>query len=71
MIMSFHINAKLASIYLVAIIILGDVSDLYHAFRDEIFRSGYFRKYDDLNASVQENIALYAWSRPMSVKTTK
>ena len=55
MIMSFYINAKLALIFLGAIIFLGII--LYfimttvHPYFMEVFR-----KYDDLNASVQENL---------------
>ncbi len=56
MTMAFVINAKLACIYLIAVIFLGFA--LFH-----IVRSAHkcfervFRKYDDLNASVQENIS--------------
>ncbi len=55
MTMAFLVNARLASIYLIAVIFLA-LALLYilsHATR--YFRE-VFRKYDDLNASVQENI---------------
>lgn len=55
MTMAFLVNAKLASIYLVAVIFLACVLlfILTHATR---YFQEMFRKYDDLNASVQENI---------------
>ena len=56
MIMAFLINARLASIYLIAVILLGCC--LFLIMRKA---TGYFReifpKYDDLNASVQENVS--------------
>lgn len=56
MIMSFYISQKLASIYLVAVLVLGIAlfSIIYVVRR--IF-DVVFKKYDDLNASVQENIS--------------
>ena len=56
MIMSFYINAKLASIYLVAVIILGACL-FFIISRVSGYFQEVFKKYDDLNASVQENIA--------------
>ena len=55
MIMSFYINAKLASIYLVAVIILGACL-FFIISRVSGYFQEVFKKYDDLNASVQENI---------------
>ncbi|MCM1257635.1 MAG: ABC transporter ATP-binding protein/permease [Roseburia sp.] len=53
--MAFFINAKIASIYLVAVfflaIVLFFICRLGMKYFDQVFR-----KYDDLNASVQENI---------------
>ena len=56
MTMSFFISPRLASIYLIAVIILGCFLALI------VYKAmGYFReaflKYDDLNASVQENVS--------------
>ena len=56
MFMSFYINAKLASIYLVAVIILGACL-FFIISRVSGYFQEVFKKYDDLNASVQENIA--------------
>lgn len=55
MTMAFLVNAKLASIYLIAVIFLACILIyiLTHATR---YFQEMFRKYDDLNASVQENI---------------
>ena len=51
MIMSFYINAKLASIYLVAVIILGACL-FFIISRVSGYFQEVFKKYDDLNASV-------------------
>lgn len=56
MVMSFFISAKLATIYLVAVIILGGFLAVITVNAYKYF-SAVFEKYDDLNASVQENIA--------------
>lgn len=56
MIMAFVINAKLASIYLVAVIFLGSFLALIISFATRYFNQ-VFQKYDDLNASVQENVS--------------
>lgn len=55
MVMSFYINSRMALIFLGAIIFLGIslyfvISNAHHIFKKV------FRKYDDLNASVQENL---------------
>lgn len=56
MVMAFFINAKIASIYLAAVILLGIV--LFIIVRKAMkYFTELFKKYDDLNASVQENIA--------------
>ena len=56
MIMAFIINARLATIYLVAVVILGALLFLVMAKAMKYFKQ-VFRKYDDLNASVQENVS--------------
>lgn len=55
MIMAFLINARLAFIFLGAIVFLGVVLFIIISNAHPIFLT-VFRKYDDLNASVQENI---------------
>ncbi len=55
LIMAFVINAKIASIYLLAVIFLGGILFLI-ARRAMKYFDQVFRKYDDLNASVQENV---------------
>lgn len=56
MVMSFFISAKLATVYLVAVIVLGIFLAVITVNAYQYF-SAVFEKYDDLNASVQENIA--------------
>lgn len=56
MIMSFIISPKLASIYLIAVIILGIIMVLVMRKATVYFRE-VFEKYDELNESVQENIS--------------
>lgn len=56
MIMSFSVNAKLASIYLVAVLILGAFLALI-IWRAMGYFTAMFKKYDELNASVQENVS--------------
>ena len=56
MIMAFQINARLASIYLIAVIFLGACLVLMMSRATKYFQQ-VFRKYDDLNASVQENVS--------------
>lgn len=55
MIMAFYINAKLALIFLVAIIFLSIALSLMISKALPHFKK-VFKKYDDLNASVQENL---------------
>ena len=56
MIMAFTINARLASIYLVAVFILGEILLLIMKNATKYFQQA-FPKYDDMNASVQENVS--------------
>lgn len=55
MAMTFFINAELSTVFLYAIVFLGIVLFLIMRFAHPIFIH-VFNKYDDLNASVQENI---------------
>lgn len=55
MVMSFYINKEMAFIFLGAIVFLGVVLYLIMSKAHPYFRE-VFRKYDDLNASVQENL---------------
>ena len=56
MVMAFAINAKLAAVYLVAVIFLGGCLALIIRQAPKYFNQ-VFEKYDDLNASVQENVS--------------
>lgn len=56
MTMAFLINARLASVYLIAVIFLGIALFMILRRATKYFQM-VFRKYDDLNASVQENIS--------------
>ena len=56
LVMAFTINSKLAMIYLVAVIFLGVVLFFLIRKGSGLFRAA-FPKYDDLNASVQENVS--------------
>ncbi|MEE1031142.1 MAG: ABC transporter ATP-binding protein [Ruminococcus sp.] len=55
MVMAFSINAEIASIYLVAVIFLAICLLFIMTNANKYFRQ-VFRKYDELNASVQENV---------------
>lgn len=55
MVMAFTIHAELASIYLIAVVVLGICLILIMSRAVKYFQK-VFQKYDDLNASVQENI---------------
>lgn len=55
MIMAFMVSPKLASIYLIAVIILGIILALLTT-RVYGYFSQVFKKYDELNESVQENV---------------
>ena len=56
MIMAFIISPPLASVYLVAVLILAAILALVMTRAMKYFRQ-VFQKYDDLNASVQENVS--------------
>lgn len=56
MVMSFYINAKLSLIFVGAIIVLGVSLYFIMTNAHPLFKR-VFRKYDDLNASVQENLS--------------
>ncbi len=56
MVMAFSINARLASIYLVAVLFLAVCLAFIIPKANKYFRQ-VFEKYDDLNASVQENVS--------------
>lgn len=56
MVMAFIISPKLASIYLVAVIVLGSCLLLIMSRSTKYFQKA-FRKYDDLNSKVQENVS--------------
>ena len=56
MFMAFTINARLASIYLIAVCVLAFLLSLIIRSGMKYFKEA-FRKYDDLNASVQENVS--------------
>ena len=56
MVMSFYISARLASVYLVAVIVLGAILAVIVSMATKHFNAA-FPKYDDLNESVQENVS--------------
>ena len=56
MAMSFFISPKLASIYLVAVILLGSLLYFISTRAMKYFQSA-FERYDDLNESIQENVS--------------
>ncbi len=56
MIMAFRINAKLSYVYLAAVLILGVLLLLIMSHATKYFQQA-FPKYDDMNASVQENVS--------------
>jgi len=56
LIMAFSINARLSSIYLVAVLILAVILFFIIRHATKFFRQA-FPKYDELNASVQENVS--------------
>lgn len=56
MIMAFYVNARIASIYLVAVVLLGII--LFFLIRVTMkYFSQVFKRYDKLNESVQENVS--------------
>ena len=56
MVMSFRVNSKISAMFLVALVFLGTVLGLIVANAMKSF-SAAFHKYDELNASVQENVS--------------
>ncbi len=56
MIMAFTINKRLASIYIVAVLVLAVILSFIIKFAMKYFTE-VFKRYDDLNASVQENVS--------------
>jgi ATP-binding cassette subfamily B protein len=56
MAMSFYISPRLASIYLVAVVILGFFLSLIVTKSMKYFQEA-FQRYDDLNGSIQENVS--------------
>lgn len=56
MTMAFFINARIASVYLVAVLALGFIL-FFMLRRTTKYFNSIFQKYDDLNASVQENVS--------------
>ena len=56
MVMSFLISPKLASVYLIAVLVLGSILAIIVRFGMKYFNE-VFPKYDDLNESVQENVS--------------
>ena len=56
MVMAFWINAKLASVYLIAVVLLGACLFFIMGKATRYFKQ-IFPKYDELNASVQENVS--------------
>ncbi len=56
MVLAFAINARISSIFLVAVVVLGTVLILIASTTMKTFRN-IFKKYDALNASVQENVS--------------
>lgn len=56
MVMAFSIHARLASVYLIAVIFLACVIGLIIPKATRYFKA-VFEKYDELNASVQENVS--------------
>ena len=56
MVMSFAVNTRIATIYLIAVLVLGVILGVLLTMTTKYFRS-IFQKYDDLNESVQENVS--------------
>lgn len=56
MAMSFYYNTKIALIYLIVVILLGGVLAIIISMAGRYFKAA-FPKYDELNASVQENVS--------------
>lgn len=56
MVMSFVINTRIATVYLIAVLLLGVILAVLLTRTTKYFNS-IFQKYDDLNESVQENVS--------------
>lgn len=56
MVMSFYFSPRIATIYLIAMLLLGGVLAFIISRANKYFKEA-FPKYDDLNASVQENVS--------------
>ena len=56
MVMAFKINARIAMIYLVAVVVMGGLLILIMSNATKYFQQA-FPKYDELNESVQENVS--------------
>ena len=56
MVMSFAVNTRIATVYLIAVLILGAILAVLLTRTNKYFNS-IFKKYDDLNESVQENVS--------------
>ena len=56
MVMSFAVNTRIATVYLIAVLILGAILAVLLTRTTKYFNS-IFQKYDDLNESVQENVS--------------
>lgn len=56
MVLAFKVNAQLATVYLIAVVILGIILSILISSVTKYFNE-VFKKYDDLNASVQENVS--------------
>lgn len=70
MAMCFFISARLSMIFLIAILVLAAALIFIMVRTTKVF-SQVFRKYDDLNASVQENVSAIRVVKALSGKTTK
>ncbi len=56
MVMSFVVNTRIATVYLIAVLLLGVILAVLLTRTTKYFNS-IFQKYDDLNESVQENVS--------------
>ena len=63
MAMSFYYNTKIALIYLIVVILLGGVLAIIISRAGRYFKAA-FPKYDELNASVQENVSAIRVDKP-------
>lgn len=56
MIMSFYYNARIASVFLIVVVVLGVILSIIIKNASKYFKEA-FPKYDELNGSVQENVS--------------